>query len=184
MRDQRAKHRFQVAIRAVVINERTGEEFSCAIRDGSISGCKIVSSQVADFSEQVLVKVPKLEHMVRGRIVWRDERAAGIEFNWEASQVDERRDAPRREVLIPVVISDAALNKLADGTIMDASRTGCRIFGDKVQELPDRISLEICGLTGPMIGQIVWRNDGMAGVKFLWESEVYALDDSLAVECQ
>jgi hypothetical protein len=180
-RDQRAKHSFQVAIRAYVVKPATGEQFACVIRDGSISGCKVICSQIADLPDNIVVKVAKLKQTIKGRIVWRDTKSAGIEFNWEASNVDELRDAPRQEAFMPELISDHGLNHLADCVVMDASRSGCRILGEKVPELPEQISLTIDGLTAPIGGQIVWRTEEMAGIKFLWESEVYAPNEKVFI---
>jgi hypothetical protein len=152
------------------------------IQDGSISGCKIISRHVPDLPEKILLNVPTLNQLIKGRIVWRNQNTAGIEFQWDNSALqDERRNAPKQEVSIQATIMDYNYNKLADCIICDASRTGCRISCEELSNLPDEIHIEIPGLTDPVMALVVWRKDGMAGLEFFWESEVYTLDDTLTV---
>jgi hypothetical protein len=70
--------------------------------------------------------------------------------------------------------------QLADCIICDASRTGCRISCETLSELPNDLHIEIPGLTGPVLALMVWRKDNMAGMEFLWETEIYMLDDTPA----
>lgn len=178
---QRHKRRFKVAIHAIVSDRQQQNTIRCMIRDGSISGCKIISRQVSDLPDKVLINVPNLSQSIKGRIVWRNQDSAGIEFKWETKCSDERRNAPRQEVSILATILDHNLNKLSDCIILDASRTGCRISSEAVSTLPDDLHIEIPCLTEPVLALIVWRNGNMAGLEFFWEDDVYMLDDSLAM---
>lgn len=179
--DQRKIRRFKVVIRAVVSDRQQENEINCMILEGSISGCKILSRQVSDLPEEILIKISEMSQLIKGRIVWRNHDTAGIEFQWESNRTDERRNAPRQEVSMPAIIMHYDLNKLADCTILDASRTGCRISTDELSELPDDLHIEIPNLTEPVLALVVWRKDNMAGLEFLWESEVYMLDDSVGM---
>jgi hypothetical protein len=178
--DQRHIRRFTVVISAIVSDRQQQNEISCTILQGSISGCKILSKQVSDLPEEILIKIPDLDQLIKGRIIWRNQDLAGIEFEWESNNPDERRNAPRQEVVIPAILKDYDLNKLADCIICDASRTGCRISCETLSELPNDLHIEIPGLTGPVLALMVWRKDNMAGMEFLWETEIYMLDDTPA----
>ena len=76
---------------------------------------------------------------------------------------------------------DQNLDKLAVGTITDASRTGCRITSEKVSTLPDDLFIEIPGLTEPVKARIVLRKDDMVHLEFATESDVYVLNDTTTV---
>ena len=176
---QRHNRRYKVAIHAVVSDRQRQNNVRCMIRDGSISGCKIISSKVSDLPDKVLINVPNLNQLIKGRIVWRNQDSAGIEFKWETNHPDERRKAPRQEVSILATIMDHNYNKLSGCMILDASRTGCRISSEAVSTLPDDIHIEIPGLTEPVLSLIVWRNGNVAGLEFLWgSSDVYMLEES------
>ncbi len=177
----RKHNRYKVAFHTIVFDRLQQNAVRCMIRDGSISGCKIVSVKVFDLPDKVLLKIPNLDQLIRGRIVWRNKDSAGIEFEWEANRPDDRRNAPRQEAAMRAAIKDYDLNKLADCIILDASRTGCRISSKALATLPDDILIEIQGLTEPVLALIVWRNGNMAGLKFVWQSDVYMLDDSMAM---
>ncbi len=178
---QRRHDRYKVALPAIVFDRLQQNSLRCMIRDGSISGCKIISRKVADLPDKVLLKITKLDQSINGRIVWRNRGSAGIEFEWEANRSDERRNAPRQEAAIPAVILDYNFNKLADCIICDASRNGCRIASEELATLPDDIRIEIQGLTGSVLARIVWRNANMAGLEFIWVSEVEPPEDSFVM---
>jgi hypothetical protein len=110
--DQRHIRRFTVVISAIVSDRQQQNEISCTILQGSISGCKILSKQVSDLPEEILIKIPDLDQLIKGRIIWRNQDLAGIEFDWESNYPDERRNAPRQEVVIPAILKDYDLNKL------------------------------------------------------------------------
>ncbi len=176
---QRKHNRYKIAFHAIVSDRQQQNAVRCMIRDGSISGCKIISRKVSDLPDKVLINVSSLNQLIKGRIIWRNKDSAGIEFEWEANRPDNRRNFPRQKGAIPAAIKDYDLNKLADCIILDASRTGCRISSKALAALPDDILIEIQGLTEPLQARIVWREDNMAGLEFIWMSEVGLPDESL-----
>lgn len=181
-RDQRLHHRFKVAIRAFVGDPHTDARYPCVIRDGSISGCQITCASLSELPDRILFDVPAISRPICGSIVWREENTAGVKFHWDAMPDDERRKAPRQEIYLPCTILDHDFNHLDDSVICDASRSGCRIVTEKIAQIPDDIYVEIFGLTEPMIARIVWRSEGMGGVQFLWESDIYELKESVPEE--
>lgn len=78
--EQRAKRRRQVALWARVSGSDGGPVVRCAIRDATDKSCRIVTSQVEDFPEEITLTVDGLAKPIKGHIVWRSENAAGVEF--------------------------------------------------------------------------------------------------------
>lgn len=179
--EQREKRRVKVAIRAGVVDPRSGERYPCLIRDGSISGCKIVSSTLDELPDDIYVAVPSLDQTIRGRIVWRSEKTAGVEFLWERTRNERRRGAPRQEVVINAIILDRKHNRITDCVIRDASKTGCRIATENASRLPDDICIRIDGLPDAVMARVVWRDGDRAGLEFFWDDEVQTLDNYFLV---
>lgn len=175
--DQRAHHRLKIPFRAVVSDRFGNDPKSCIIRDGSIAGCQIAVTNADELPEEICLKVSALREKISGKVVWRDEGRAGIAFEWSQSdEVGERRRAPRRRTLIPLQIHDAGRTASFAGFVANASRIGCQIEFDEMNELPDDVWLEIKGITGPIRGRVVWREKETAGIEFVWENDVYYLD--------
>ena len=83
MRDQterRAERRRSVFLRARVCGLLEGEEFECAIQDASRSGCKIISENVDMIPEMVSLTIHGLNETFVGKIVWRQDNMAGVQF--------------------------------------------------------------------------------------------------------
>ncbi len=174
---QRQARRSKLALPAAVCDRQRQNSIHCMIHDGSISGCKIVSREVPKLPDKILMIVPDLVQSIQGRIVWRTDNSAGIQFEWETNRPDERRNFSKQRIHLPATILDYGYNKLADCFICDASRSGCRISSEALSELPDDILIEILGLTEPILSLIVWRNDNMAGLEFMWNNKLFMLDD-------
>lgn len=179
--DQRAKKRFPLAIRAMIVDPSGEEGIPCVIRDGSVSGCKIVCDCVDDLPDEIRLDVPNIDQIIEGQIVWRSDRAAGVAFNWKKTSGGERRGVPRQKVDVPALVLDRDFKPLAKCSICDTSRTGCRIVLADGDSVPDEIRIEIEGLTGPAMARVVWREGRFAGVEFIWDSDVYMLEDENAV---
>lgn len=63
-----------------------------------------------------------------------------------------------------------------DGTeftcvILDASKSGCRVVCNRLDELPDAIMIHPQGLDRPIRARIAWRCHRIAGVHFLWDGQ-------------
>lgn len=179
---KRGEHRFGVKIRAFVINPHTRARLPCLIRDGSLSGCRLMCGRLDTMPDDIIVEVPELAKPVYGKMVWRNPTEAGVKFMWETTPADERRASPRQKVDMAAIILDRDYRRLRECTICDASRTGCRLSTPYPETLPDEICLEIRGLTEPMLGKIVWRDADKAGIEFVWDSDAYLLDMKVEVQ--
>ena len=69
IQNRRHKH----AVRASASDRLQKNVVPCIIRDGSIFGCKIVSRNISDLPDEVLLKVPNLNQLIKGCIIWRDQ---------------------------------------------------------------------------------------------------------------
>ncbi|MDH3580717.1 MAG: PilZ domain-containing protein [Hyphomicrobiales bacterium] len=177
--DEPTSHRFNAALPAVAIDSLRKFHIPCVIRDGSISGCKIESGAIGELSDDIFLKVSELEEIVKGHIIWRNRRAAGVEFDWKATPKNHKQRAPRQEVAIPATILDQNFNYLADCTICDTSKTGCRITTRDAVALPYEFRIAILGLTDPVMARRVWQKDDTAGLEYFWDSEIYTLDETV-----
>lgn len=172
--EKRGLRRFKVALKVTVTDVERTVAVPCVVRDANLSGCQIISANIEDLPDTVLVEIPDFDQPIKGNIVWRDKTTAGVEFTWEAQREDERRGAKRMQVDLPVVVFDADLNEITHCTICDASQTGCRIRGAEIGDLPQNLHLSIPKLTAPIKGEIVWRSIYEAGIKLAWHSDAMA----------
>ena len=79
----------------------------------------------------------------------------------------DNRKARRKKALIHAFASDLKDVYDVKCVIRDVSRTGCRIVSGHLDDLPDTIKLLPEGFSKPVFGKIVWKDDKMAGVRFL-----------------
>lgn len=82
MFNSREHPRASAILRGVVSGLQEVSGVDCAIRDVSISGCKIVSSRVPFFPQQLLLTVDGLDRPIKGKLVWRKTKTAGLKFIW------------------------------------------------------------------------------------------------------
>jgi hypothetical protein len=57
----------------------------CVIRDVSKTGCKIVSSQIQDMPELIQLVAEGIDQPIRGKIIWRRGKIAGVCFEHACS---------------------------------------------------------------------------------------------------
>ncbi len=85
MFNSREHPRASAILRGVVSGLQEICGVDCAIRDVSISGCKIVTSRVPSLPEQVLLTVDGLDRPVKCKLVWRKTKTAGLKVIWNES---------------------------------------------------------------------------------------------------
>lgn len=162
--DTRAEKRLKLVFQAVV-TDRNGEiELSCLIRDGSASGCRLVSGQVDILPKDILLKVKGIREPIPGRIMWRRKKMAGVKFHWKRLSGSGGRRAKRNDTAIPVKISADRGGRAFDGMIVDASVSGARLLSTHIHRMPDSVFIAAEGIAAPIQGRIVWRKDNEAGI--------------------
>ncbi len=78
----------------------------------------------------------------------------------------DKRTEDRKDVSIPATVRSMDGSFETACIIRQASKHGCEIVTRRVDQVPDIICLNIQGLKSPREGQIVWRVEHRAGVKF------------------
>ena len=79
----------------------------------------------------------------------------------------ERRVARRRSVFLQADVSTLDGSPIANCSIRDTSRTGCKIISADIDHIPDELVLSIRGLNETFVGRVIWREADMAGIEFL-----------------
>lgn len=76
--DNRLEDRKACFVHAFVSDIEDTRDVKCIIRDISANGCKIVSSQVHELPDLIHLTPEDFDRPLRGRIVWRKNRSAGV----------------------------------------------------------------------------------------------------------
>jgi len=83
--DRRMEARRKVCAQAFASDLGDAIDTKCVIRDVSKTGCKIVSSQIRDLPELIQLVVEGIDQSIRGKIVWRRGKMAGVCFEHACS---------------------------------------------------------------------------------------------------
>lgn len=78
--ERRGGPRSRVAKRASVAARGSIDSIDCLIRDANETGCRLVSSRLADFPDEISLTVEGVNKPVDARIVWRAGKEAGVAF--------------------------------------------------------------------------------------------------------
>lgn len=83
----RAERRIKSTLHAFATDIEGKYDVKCAIRDVSKKGCRIVTNALADLPEFIYLMPEGFEKPILGRIVWRSNNMAGVEFMSSASGI-------------------------------------------------------------------------------------------------
>jgi len=86
----------------------------------------------------------------------------------------DRRTRARKKTLIHAFASDLSDKYDIKCVIRDVSQDGCRIVSSHIDDLPETIKIVPEGFAKPVIGKIIWKNEKVAGIKFLDDEEELA----------
>ncbi|MEM8743076.1 MAG: PilZ domain-containing protein [Pseudomonadota bacterium] len=78
--DNRNERRRKTCVQAFVTDQNDSFEIKCMIRDMSAGGCMIVSSHLHELPDQVQLVPEGFKQPVKGKIVWRKGKTAGVSF--------------------------------------------------------------------------------------------------------
>jgi len=82
---RRVERRQKVCVQAFASDLGDTIDTKCVIRDVSKTGCKIVSSQIQDMPELIQLVAEGIDQPIRGKIVWRRGKIAGVCFEHACS---------------------------------------------------------------------------------------------------
>lgn len=146
-------------------------DMSClevSVQDLTDDGCWIISDKIDLLKESIGLRLEGRDRLVRGNIVAYGDSEAQISFKVEFEEPTEKRQEIRRPVWITSIVCGRSNPVSMKCRIVDASRSGCRLEGDKLDRLPAEIDVSIPGLDLPIPGEIVWRGNNQAGVRLDW----------------
>lgn len=135
----------------------------------SATGCRIFSSKLDELSDLVGLRLDGFDKMVKGQIVNRADNEAEVNFVLEDDSSGEKRKEKRQKVSIPARVTDRKGRSGINCTIVDASRSGCRVDSEMIDGLPEKILIRVAALDLPVPGEIVWRTQNQAGVRLIWQ---------------
>lgn len=80
----------------------------------------------------------------------------------------DNRCSQRHRTGIQAWVIDPGNDKEYSCLILDATRNGCRIFCDCIEDVPDDVRLLPDGLKQPIDAKIRWRKNMLAGMSINW----------------
>jgi hypothetical protein len=158
-------------ISALVVDLADMSCFEATAYDLTEKGCWIASDRVDLLKEEVGLRLAGFDKLVRGTVIAYGDQQAQISFQTKRETSGEKRREIRRQVWITAIVCGKTNPATMRCRIVDASRSGCRLEGDKLDRLPDDIEVSIPGLDLPISAEIVWRKNNQAGVRLTWPFE-------------
>ena len=158
-------------ISALVVDLADMSCFEATAYDLSERGCWIASDKIDRLKEEVGLRLAGFDKLLRGTVVAFGDQEAQISFQIKKQEPSEKRREIRRQVWITAIVCGKTNAASMKCRIVDASKSGCRLEGAKLDKLPKEIEISIPGLDLPIKGVIVWRKNDQAGVKLDWPFE-------------
>ena len=171
--ERRSSPRNISVLRTALLRTSHGEEL-CLVRNISIGGLMVQIFSDLDVADPVTVEF-KSEHSTRGRVVWRQDNLAGIQFShpidlsdilskqFEGNLIPLAARAPRAEVNVPAQVKSAGAWQPA--ILRNISQGGARLQVGTLEEFDPIVLLAAPGLSA-IPGTIRWRNGLVAGMAF------------------
>ena len=169
--ERRSASRNISILRTALLRTRQFEEL-CLVRNISIGG--LMAHVFCDLRVGDPIEIEfKSERSVGGRVVWRRDQLAGMQFQHPidlafvlSNQFEDARKsarAPRVDVDVPARIRSAATWQPV--VLRNISQGGARLQIDPATELLETVLLEAPGLA-IIPGSVRWRDEDSAGVAF------------------
>ncbi|GAA0778443.1 hypothetical protein GCM10009077_20160 [Roseibium denhamense] len=134
-------------------------------------GCWIVSDRIDSLKQEIGLRLQGFDRLLPATVVAYGDNEVKVTFTAKRSEQGEKRREIRRPVWISAMVSSPENPYVYKLQIIDASRSGCRLEGEKVEWLPEKIEISIPGLDLPINGRVVWRGGKNAGVRLDWPFE-------------
>ncbi len=77
---KRARDRRQVQIPVRIYDLSGKMVVECTMQDGSKNGCKLVTDELQNFPDKIIVEFVKFKGSREGKIMWRDPNSVGVWF--------------------------------------------------------------------------------------------------------
>jgi len=158
-------------VTALVVDLADMSCFEATARGLNRKGCRIVSDKVDLMKKEIGLRLAGFDKLLRGQVIAYGDNEAEVSFQVESVPGGEQRREIRRPVLITCNVCGRTNTVSLKCRIVDASKSGCRLEGDKLDRLPRDIDIFIPALDLPIAARIVWRRDDQAGVRLNWPFE-------------
>lgn len=174
---KRRSARKAVKISGIISDLTFSTKIKCMVLDASKTGCRIKIRENKTLPDELWLNIPGMKSAARGKIVWRRDDMAGIQFSWDGQSDADRRAGSRQIVETPAIISDRQHVQNLHGAVQNISESGCLVIAEDIADMPDEICIKLETEDQATPGTIVWRNGIMAGVEFLQNAETDKEDD-------
>lgn len=131
-------------------------------------GCKLIGPELGVLNKNIGIRLEGDEEFVRGRITGKKLDHASVVFDQEENGSRDKRREKRYPVTVPAILTDLSRKQNFPCTITNASRTGCRVDGQGLKNLPADILLCVESFGAPVVGQVMWKNSTSAGLTLNW----------------
>lgn len=110
--DQRSEKRKKVSLQAFAADVNDTFDIKCIIRDVSMGGCMVVTSNVHELPDHIQLIPEGFDKPLAAKVVWRGDKMAGISF---ISLSDEAVQSEVRDYFLNVIsnMDDAAQANVA-----------------------------------------------------------------------
>lgn len=159
------------SISALVVDLADMSCFEATAYELTEKGCWIASDKVDTLKEEIGLRLDGFDKLLRGSIIAYGDNEVQVAFNLQKEEPSERRREIRRPVWITAFVYGRTNNAAVKCRVVDASLSGCRLEGDKLDRLPDDVEITIPDLDLPIKARIVWRKQNQAGVSLNWPFE-------------
>lgn len=132
-------------------------------------GCKLVGPGLSVLRTAIAIKIDDADEFQRGKITGRKADYVTIVFQQDVKVSREKRSEPRYPVTVAAKVYDLARTMEISCVITDASKSGCRIEGARLDTLPDEILVFVDNFDTPVRGQIAWKKEDSAGLRLNWD---------------
>jgi hypothetical protein len=98
--ENRSEPRKKACLQAFVSDLKDSFDIKCVIRDVSIHGCMIVTSQLHELPELIQLTPEGFDQPLNGKVMWRKDKLAGVTFlAADNEEIFERLNELRHEAL-------------------------------------------------------------------------------------
>ncbi|MBD8891386.1 PilZ domain-containing protein [Roseibium litorale] len=131
-------------------------------------GCKLLGPELGILNKNIGIRLEDDEEFVRGRVTGRKPDYATVVFDQEENGSRDKRREKRYPVTVPATLTDLSRKQSFPCTITNASRSGCRVDGQGLRDLPPDVLLCVDSFGAPVVGQVMWKNPTSAGLILNW----------------
>ncbi|SHM30532.1 PilZ domain-containing protein [Roseibium suaedae] len=133
-------------------------------------GCKLMGPELGVLNKNIGIRLEGDDGFLRGKITGKKSDYATVVFDPDENSNRDKRRETRHPVTVEAVLTDLSRKHSFPCTITNASRSGCRVDGEGLMDLPSEVLLCVKSFGAPVVGQVMWKNATCAGMVLNWNS--------------